>query len=282
MWWFWCCWRGSSTSTSQISRDLSLAFPVKAALAHWKPHGGGGGRLSWCCAVTWWRLAHPHGKIPGISDTPSNLAPPVLTGRSPALCDSSLVPALGWAGSGGSPSSFKELLCPSSAVLGVPWSPVGPALQHSLGSASLPLPPGYLWALRTSSPPASVAPAEHHFDLAAFPSLCPTCSIQLHVGTSPHFVLCSRSQALEPPFQQMASKTAHSSAGSSSRGSCPTVPVPTVQFPSNSGADIPVKKVTCALLFFLLHCYVPCHTCPAFHPAAGTGCFFYSPLAIQP
>lgn len=42
------------------------------------------------------------------------------------------------------------------------------------------------------------------------------------------------------------------------------------------------KKSNLCIAFFLLHCYVPCHTCPAFHPAAGTGCFFYSPLAIQP
>ncbi|XP_068876326.1 phospholysine phosphohistidine inorganic pyrophosphate phosphatase isoform X1 [Aphelocoma coerulescens] len=71
------------------------------------------------------------------------------------------------------------------------WTSVGSQDQHS--SCGNPL--------KTSaagSPTASMDPAEHHFGQAAFPSLYPTCSIQLQMQTSPHFVVSSRAAGPRP------------------------------------------------------------------------------------
>lgn len=143
---------------------------------------------------------------------------------------------------------------------------------------------GHLWVHRTSSPPASVAPAEHHFVLAAFPSLYPTCSIQLHVGTSPHFVVCSGAASPSPGATIPVDGIKDSSflcwiqlQGLLSHSSSPHSPISQQLWSRYS-----CKRSNLCIAFLLLHCYVPCHTCPAFHPAAGTGCFLCSPLAIQP
>lgn len=84
-------------------------------------------------------------------------------------------------------TAFLGLCLPASFF----WTSVGSQDQHTWSGNPLK-------TSAAGSPTAPVAPAEHHLVLAAFPNLDPTCSIQLHMGTSPNFVFSSRAASPRP------------------------------------------------------------------------------------